>query len=137
MKLGEEEGQKIRIVIKSRSPKTVLIILFFVFLYSIYGYHRIEKDFVYPVVPIAIKAYFLSEAYFSELSERYEKIPWKYYQHHKYDKVPWKKWGNTDQVSYKEITKKQSRHSSTEQKKSTEELHNLIKNKMSDSQKCR
>ena len=286
--MGEEEGQKIRIVIKSRSPKTVLIILFSLFLVSIYGYHRLEKDFVYPIVPVAIKADFLSEAYFSELSEQYDQIrsehrkwyifdtskaiashailthmmhdlvenqkllnghkqfdlffetfdqhvkqlpyiteeihyfrnelnrygeapeqleemielvacgkwqlfsaryhryevseydaaynvkfissngrfevvyhaetgqmvndpvnmgtynyapgsihPWKYYQHHKYDKVPWKKWGNTNQISYKEITKRQSRHGSTEQRKSTEELHNLIKNKMSDSQKCR
>lgn len=61
-------------------------------------------------------------------------LPWKYYQHHKYDKVPWKKWGNTNQISYKEITKRQLRHGSTEQRKSTEELHNLIKSKMSNSQ---
>ncbi len=258
------------------------------FLVSIYGYHRLEKDFVYPVVPVAIKTVFLSEAYFSELSEQYEQIrskhqkwyifdtskaiashailmhmmndlvenqellnghkqfdlffetfdqhvkqlpyiteeihyfrnelnrygeapeqleemielvacgkwklfsaryhryevgeydaaynvkfissngrfevvyhaetgqmvtdpvnlgtynyapgsihPWKYYQHHTYDKVPWKKWGNTDQIPYKEITKRQTRHGSTEQKNSTEELLNLIKSKISDSQKCR
>lgn len=61
---------------------------------------------------------------------------WKYYQHHKYDKVPWKKWGNTNQLSYNEIQNRESRHGSTEQKKSTEELKNIIKNKMSDSQKC-
>ncbi|RHW38189.1 hypothetical protein D1B31_15370 [Neobacillus notoginsengisoli] len=258
------------------------------FLASIYGFHQLEKDFVYPIVPVAIKADFLSEAYFSELSEQYDQIrsdhrkwyvfdtskaiashailthmmhdlaenqkllkghkhfdlffetfdqhvkqlpsitkeihyfrnelnrygkapeqleemielvacgkwqlysarfhryevseydaannvkfissigrfevvfnietgqmvndpvnrgtynyapggihPWKYYQHHKYDKVPWKKWGNTNQISYKDITKRQSRHGSTEQRKSTEELQNLIKYKMSDSQKCR
>ncbi|WP_223254498.1 hypothetical protein [Bacillus sp. HNG] len=286
--MGEEEGKKIRIVIKSRSPKTVLIILFSLILVSIYGYHRLEKGFVYPIVPVAIKADFLSESYFSELSEQYDQIrsehrkwyifdnskaiasyailtqmmedlvgnqkllnghkqfelffetfnqhvkqlpyiteeihyfrnelnrygeapeqleemielvacgkwqlfsaryhryevseydaaynvkfislngrfevvyhaetgqmvndpvnmgtynyapgsihPWKYYQHHKYDKVPWKKWGNTNQISYNDITKRQSRHGSTEQKKSTEELQNLIKNKISDSQKCR
>ncbi len=286
--MGEEEGQKIRTVIKSRSPKTILILLFFLFLVSIYGYQRLEGAFVYPSVPIAIKSDFLSEAYFSELSEQYDLIrsehrkwyrfdtskaiashailtqmmddlvgnqkhfnghkqfnlffetfdhhvkqlpyiteeihyfrnvlnrygeapdqleemielvacgkwqlfsakyhryevreydaaynvkfissdgrfevvyhaetgqmvndpvnmgtynfapgsihPLKYYQHHKYDKVPWKKWGNNNQISYKEITKRPSRHGSTEQKKSTKELENLIKNKISDSKKCR
>ncbi|MEH7346485.1 hypothetical protein V7122_21805 [Bacillus sp. JJ1532] len=282
----EGEGQKIRTVIKSRSPKTVLIILFFVFLVSMYGYHRLDEKFVYPVVHVAIKSDFLTEEYFSELSAQYDQIlsqhqkwyvfdrskaigshailtrlmhdlreneemlvghqhynlffdtfdrhvrqlayvteevhyfrnelnrygeaperldemielaacgkwrlfsakyhryeeteldaayhekfvssngrfevvyhietgeivtnlvnmgtynyapgsihPWKYYQHHKYDKVPWKKWGNTDQISYKEITKRPSRHGSKEQKNSTEELQYLIKNKMTDSQK--
>lgn len=279
--------QNIRIVIKSRPLKKVLIILLFLFLVLIYGFHRLEKDFVYPIVPVAINADFLSEAYFNELSEQYDQIrsehrkwylidsskatashailthmmddlmenqellnghkqfdmffetfdqhvkklpyiteeihyfrnelnrygeapeqledmielvtcgkwqlfstkyhryevseydaaynvkfissngrfevvyhaetgqlvtdpvnmgtynyapgsiyPWKYYQHDKYDKVPWKKWGNTNQISYKEITKRQSRHGSMEQRKSTKELQNLIKNKMSDFQKC-
>ncbi|MCC3359139.1 hypothetical protein [Bacillus sp. REN16] len=287
-KLGEEEGRKIRIEIKSRSTKTVLIFLISLFVVLTYGYHRLEKDFVYPIVPVEIKADFLSEAYFSELSEQYDQIraehrkwylfdtskaisshailtqmmqdlkdyenllsghkhfdlyfetfdqyvkqlpylteeihyfrnelnrygeapeqleemiervacgkwqlfsaryhryevseydagynvkfisangrfevvyhaetgqmvndpvnmgtynyapgslhPWKYYQHHKYDKVPWKKWGNTNQISYKEITKRKSRHGSAEQRNSIEELDNVIKNKMSDSQKCR
>ncbi|MEK5442464.1 hypothetical protein [Fredinandcohnia sp. FSL W7-1320] len=63
--------------------------------------------------------------------------PWKYYQHHKYDKVAWKKWSNTNQISYKEITKKQSRHGSTEQKKSTEELQKLIEDIKYVSQTCR
>lgn len=62
--------------------------------------------------------------------------PWKYYQHHQYDKVPWMKWGNTDQVSYEEIKQKQTRHGSTEQKNSTSELKQLIKNKMSESPTC-
>jgi len=62
--------------------------------------------------------------------------PWKYYQHHQYDKVPWMKWGNTDQVSYQEITQRQTRHGSTEQKNSTAELEQLIKNKMSESPAC-
>lgn len=286
--MGEEEGQKIRTVIKSRSPKTILILLFFLFLVSINGYQRLEEAFVYPSVPIAIESDFLSEAYFSELSEQYDLIrsehrkwyrfdtskaiashailtqlmldfegnqkvlnghkqfdvffetfdqhvkqlphiteeihyfrnelnrygeaperledmielvacgkwqlfsaryhryevseydaaynvkfissdgrfevvyhaetgqmvndpvnmgtynfapgsihPLKYYQHHKYDKVPWKKWGNTNQISYKEITKRQSRHGTTGQQKSTEELQNVIEDKKSDSQKCR
>ncbi|WP_234987181.1 hypothetical protein [Bacillus sinesaloumensis] len=287
MNYREEEEEKIRIVPKSRSLKMVPIILLFLFLLSLYGYHRFEKDFVYPIVPIAIEAEFLSAEYFTELSEQYELIrskhrngytyekakaisshailthmmadltenpqllnghkrfdlyfetfdqhvkqlpsiteeihyfrnelnqygeapeqlnemiekvacgkwqlfsaryhryevsdydaaynvkfisangrfevvyhaesgqkvtdsvnmgtynfapgsihPWKYYQHHKYDKVPWKKWGNTNQISYKEITKRKSRHGSTEQKKSTEELHNVIKNNSSGSQEC-
>lgn len=62
--------------------------------------------------------------------------PWKYYQHHQYDKVPWMKWGNTDQVSYEEIKQKKTRHGSTEQKNSTAELKQLIKNKMSESPTC-
>lgn len=66
--------QIIRTIIKSRPPKTVLIILFTLFLVSINGFHRLEKDFVYPIVPVAIKADFLSEAYFSELSEQYDQI---------------------------------------------------------------
>ncbi|WP_449536388.1 hypothetical protein [Ferdinandcohnia sp. Marseille-Q9671] len=266
----------------------VPIILLTLFLLSIYGYHRLEKNLVYPTVPVAIKANFLTEAYFTELSQQYDQIlsehrsyytydtakaisshailtqmmhdleedpqslighkrfdlffetfdqhvkqlpsiteelhyfrnelnrygdapeqleemielvacgnwqlfsaryhryevsdydaaynvkfissngrfeavyhtesgqlvtdpvnmgtynfapgsihPWKYYQHHTYDKVPWKKWGNTNQISYKDITKRQSRHGSTEQKKSTGELHNVIKNKNIDSQRCR
>ncbi|MCM3782088.1 hypothetical protein M3231_03825 [Neobacillus mesonae] len=61
-------------------------------------------------------------------------IPWKYYQHHLYDKVPWMKWGNTDQISYKDIKKMQSRHGSPEQKQSTAEIQKLIKTKMSE--KC-
>ena len=55
-------------------------------------------------------------------------VPWKYYQHHKYDKVPWKKWGNTDQISYEEIKQKESRHGSTKQKNSSNEIEILIEN---------
>ncbi|MFC5466227.1 hypothetical protein ACFPM4_16030 [Lederbergia graminis] len=61
---------------------------------------------------------------------------WRYYQHHKYDKVPWKKWGNTDEISYREITKLNSRHGSPEQKNSTKKLEQLIQEKMSDSKSC-
>lgn len=289
LKSVEAEGLKIRVVIKSRAPKTFLIILLFVFMVSLYGHYHLEKSVVYPIVPVVTHAEFLSEAYFSELSEQYFQIrsehrkwfrfdtskaiashaivthlmsdlmenqvlleghtqfdlffdtfdqhvrqlpyiteeihyfrnelnrysgapehleemielvacgkwklfsatyhryeveeydaaynekfissngrfeavyhtetgqlindpvnmgtynyapgsivPWKYYQHHKYDKVPWKEWGNTNQVSYKEITNNQSRHGSMEQKKSTKELNNLIKEKekMSELQKC-
>lgn len=57
-------------------------------------------------------------------------LPWKYYQHHQYDKVPWIKWGNTDQISYEEITKLPTRHGSIEQKHSTAEIKQLIKNKV-------
>ncbi len=62
--------------------------------------------------------------------------PWKYYQHHQYDKVPWMKWGNTAQVSYEDIQQKKTRHGSTEQKHSTAELKQLIKNKMSEPLTC-
>jgi len=277
---GEEK--QIRKVIKRRSLKTIVILLIFLLLVSIYEYQRIGKEMTYPIVPVATKASFLSEAYFSELSDQYASIrskhrkwyifdsskaiashailthmmhdllnnedllygntnydlffetfdhhvkqlpyiteeihyfrnelnqygkapeqlvemiklaacgkwqlyssryhryedsqydaaynvkfissngrfevvynietgqmvtdpvnmgtynyapgsilPWNYYQHHKYDKVPWKKWGNTNQISYKDIVKRKSRHGSTEQKRGTEELHSLIK-KVSD-----
>ncbi|MCG7344914.1 hypothetical protein MHZ92_12270 [Sporosarcina sp. ACRSL] len=63
-------------------------------------------------------------------------IPWRYYQHHQYDKVPWKKWGNTNQVSYEEITQKQTRHGSMEQKDSSNALEQLIENKTRESQIC-
>lgn len=54
---------------------------------------------------------------------------WKFYQHHQYDKVPWMKWGNTDQLPYKEISHRQSRHGTSEQKNNTHELQQLIKKK--------
>lgn len=63
-------------------------------------------------------------------------IPWKYYQHHKYDKVPWMKWGNTEQVSYKEIKQKQTRNGTIEQKNSSKKLEESIKKKMSESPAC-
>ncbi|WP_010281024.1 hypothetical protein [Bacillus timonensis] len=63
-------------------------------------------------------------------------IPWKYYQHHQYDKVPWKKWGNTKQVSYEDITQRQTRHGSIEQKDSSAALEMLIENKMQESETC-
>lgn len=63
-------------------------------------------------------------------------LPWKYYQHHQYDKVPWRKWGNTDQVSYQEIKQKKTRHGSTEQKKSTAKLQQVIKNNISEAPTC-
>lgn len=63
-------------------------------------------------------------------------IPWKYYQHHQYDKVPWMKWGNTNQVSYEELTQRQTRHGSIEQKDSSDALQKLIENKMRESQTC-
>lgn len=63
-------------------------------------------------------------------------IPWEYYQHHQYDKVPWKNWGNTNQVSYEEITQGQTRHGSIEQKDSSDALQQLIENKIQESQTC-
>ncbi|MEF2247869.1 hypothetical protein [Paenibacillus sp. IITD108] len=62
--------------------------------------------------------------------------PWKYYLHHQFDKVPWTKWGNTDEVSYKEITQREMRHGSKEQKNSSAELKQAINNKMSESSMC-
>lgn len=62
--------------------------------------------------------------------------PWKYYQHHKYDKVPWKKWGNTDQISYDEISERQSRHGTKEQKDSSNTIQQLIENNMQPLQSC-
>ena len=63
-------------------------------------------------------------------------IPWKYYQHHQYDKVPWMKWGNTNQISYEEITQRQTRNGSLEQKDSSDSLQKLIEKKMQESQTC-
>lgn len=68
------EGPEIKIASKRRSPKTAFILLFFLCLVSIYGYQQLERDFVYPIVPVTIKAEFLSEDYFTELSEQYEQI---------------------------------------------------------------
>ncbi|WP_010094430.1 hypothetical protein [Ornithinibacillus scapharcae] len=63
-------------------------------------------------------------------------VPWKYYQHHKYDKVPWKKWGNTDQVSYKEIIQRELKHGSNEQKNSSDELEQILESKSSEFPSC-
>lgn len=63
-------------------------------------------------------------------------IPWKYYQHHKYDKVPWKKWGNTYQVSYEEIKKRENRHGTPEQEHSSDALEKFIESKTSESPSC-
>lgn len=64
-------------------------------------------------------------------------VPWKYYQHYIYDKLPWKKWGNTNEVSYKEITARLSRHGSIEQKISHNELNTMINTKTNNIQSCR
>lgn len=287
MQLAQVERKKINIVIKKRSAKTVFILLFLVLLMLIYEYQRLEANFEYPVEHVEIRADFLTEAYFTELSEQYDHIrsqhrkwyrfdrsnsiaahailtrmmndlmendklldghplfnlffdtfdryvrqlayiteeihyfrnelnqfasapdhldemielaacgkwrlfsaryhryeemesdaayhvkflsadgrfevvyhtetgdlvtnpvnmgtynyapgsfhPWKYYQHHKFDKVPWKKWGNTDEITYQEITQRQTRHGSKEQKSSTKEVEQLIQEKTAHSDAC-
>ncbi len=48
----------------------------------------------------------------------------------------WMKWGNAAQVSYKDITQRQSRHGSAEQQNSTAELKKLIKDKILEASAC-
>ncbi|MFD0961136.1 hypothetical protein [Paenibacillus chungangensis] len=55
--------------------------------------------------------------------------PWKDILHHQFDKLPWMKWGNTNEVSYEEITQRRTRHGSMEQQNNTDHIQQLIKNK--------
>ncbi|GIP18073.1 hypothetical protein J40TS1_37150 [Paenibacillus montaniterrae] len=52
--------------------------------------------------------------------------PRKYFKHYLFDVVPWKKWGNVEGVSYKDITRLQSRHGTDEEKHNTLKIEKLI-----------
>ncbi len=55
-------------------PATIAIIFLVVITMSLYGYFRFEGSVIYPSVQFGIEADFLSEAYFSELSDQYDQI---------------------------------------------------------------
>lgn len=58
--------------------------------------------------------------------------PIEYYKHHIYDKVPWKKWGNTEEVSYRDIVRLESGHGTNESKKNAEEIEKWIRQRRDD-----
>lgn len=53
--------------------------------------------------------------------------PIEYFKHHIYDKKPWKKWGNTEEVSYRDIVRLESGHGTDESKKNAEYIEKLIR----------
>ena len=57
--------------------------------------------------------------------------PIAFYLHSKYDKEPWKKWGNTHELSYKDIMKLKSGAGTDEAIKSEKEVEDAIKRRQS------
>lgn len=55
-----------------KSPKNLTIILLIVVTFSIYGYSR--QQMVYPAIQVELKSSFLSDTYFTELTDQYEEI---------------------------------------------------------------
>ncbi|MCU6712012.1 hypothetical protein M6D81_25235 [Paenibacillus sp. J5C_2022] len=72
-------------VIKSRVPKMAIIIFLVALIVSFFGYYRLADYIVYPAVPVEIEAKFLSEAYFSQLSEQYARIRSEYRRWYLFD----------------------------------------------------
>lgn len=54
--------------------RTIIILLLVVISMTLYGFIRLERSIIYPSMPVEIKAEFLSENYFNELSEQYKQI---------------------------------------------------------------
>lgn len=57
---------------------TIEIIFLVMITMSMYGYFRLEQNIIYPSVQVDIEADFLSETYFSELSDQFDQIRLKH-----------------------------------------------------------
>lgn len=73
-KQGGRGKLEIQTTINFKSPKTIAITLLIVLALSIYGYSRQQMNIIYHTVQVDIETNFLSDTYFTELTDQYEKL---------------------------------------------------------------